>query len=688
MTRRFLSGLILLVASAAHGQTGEWKVFLRADEGFLAVDESRTVAAVPGFAAGGDAVRRTLIQDVNTALHGLGRLCNQAFNLAPEAECPADAAAIRRLTASHWADVRTAWSRWQRANSTRPSLDQFFNENADPIISLGRVLPALTALDFDAGVDTFDGTQGALIFTVVPAVRAWSYAASPEDGKDHVLVHDADQGPPLLSEAELRRVLDPLVGGPWRRQSIEAAIEKRYPPDRVLRSLGLHDEVFAVNAEHDRRQVEIREGARLAAIEIGETVGEALAARAMYLLLPFSEFHALGARRSKEYARGERPILGAEIGRQEAELKAIGLVVGLVEDPARSGARVMTVGRDRDAAGATPAPPGLPAWIRLEGGAQYRPDQGVHALSRVTFQNLGGEPQTLQVSAGGSNAGALGDTSYTRDFLFFNQLRRRMSVTGRGASESEYQRLLSGVDTNERRWTAAARANLEWIPDRTGTSLGFWVETERTSVVLARMGAPDDTLNFAAVNGGVRFSRRRRGLGLQRTLSIESRLHGGVALAQLPSFSVATASLSFAQELGAGIEAHITGRAMTASRGTPLVEQPALGGADTVRGFRKDDGIGLRAWHVQNEVWLPLPIRSRAAPLDWLRRNVKASPFLDVGALYQAAQGSQGTRFGAGAGLRIQVARGLILKADYGYGFGVAPRQQGGRPYLGADLGF
>jgi hypothetical protein len=405
----------------------------------------------------------------------------------------------------------------------------------------------------------------------------------------------------------------------------------------------------------------------------------------LYLVLPVDQFLALGSARRKMYAPGERPLLGPELTAQQAQLKAIGLVMGLVEDPSLGGARMMRIERDSSTDNVEPA---LPAWVRVEGGARYRPEQGVHALSRVIFQNVGSQPQTLEVSAGGTNAGGLGDANYSRDFLFFTRLHRRMSLAVQGASESEYQRLLAGVDTNERRWSATAHADLEWIPDRTGTSLAFWLEGERTAIVLSGAGARDSTVNIAALNGGARFSRRTRTLGLQRAISLESRLHAGVPFGELPSFFVASASVNFAHELGLGIEAHIIAGAATASVGTPFVEQPVLGGAETIRGYRKDEAIGRRAWHIQNEVWLPLPIVSRSGPLDWLRRNLKAAPFLDAGALYRATQGAPGTRFGAGGGLRIQATKGLYLKADYGYGLGVVPRERQGRAYLGADLGF
>src|SRR5262249_11110852 len=159
----------------------------------------------------------------------------------------------------------------------------------------------------------------------------------------------------------------------------------------------------------------------------------------------------------------------------------------------------------------------------------------------------GEAPRSLTLGGGGTNGGAVGDVNYTRDFLFFDRLHRRVRMNVQGSTESEYQRLLQGAQTNERRWSARARADMEWIPDRKGTSLGFWVEGERTTVILDQS---DSHTDITALNAGLLWGWRRQGLGLQRLISVQPKFHGGVPVGGGPSFAVATVSTTLAQELG------------------------------------------------------------------------------------------------------------------------------------------
>src|ERR1044071_9380232 len=97
---------------------------------------------------------------------------------------------------------------------------------------------------------------------------------------------------------------------------------------------------------------------------------------------------------------------------------------------------------------------------------------------------------------------------------------------------------------------------------------------------------------------------------------------------------------------------------------------PSCGGAEVVRGFRRDDALGRKLWSLQNELWVPLPFDGEGLKA-LLRRSVKLAPLFDVGGLYDAVGTRSGVRSGAGLGLRF-IYSPIVFKLDYAYGFGAA----------------
>jgi hemolysin activation/secretion protein len=116
------------------------------------------------------------------------------------------------------------------------------------------------------------------------------------------------------------------------------------------------------------------------------------------------------------------------------------------------------------------------------------------------------------------------------------------------------------------------------------------------------------------------------------------------------------------------------------------VELLSFGGADTVRGFRKDALLGRRLWAVQNELWFTLP--GRASHNSFWRAIAtrgQLATLYDFGGIHQVRDGRPGTRQGAGGGLRIQIQRAVFMKIDYAYGFGVDSKQQRGRWFFNVE---
>src|SRR5262249_34716550 len=101
------AGILVILGSGAWAQdAGRMRVAVRAERGYLAVDEAHTTLTATGFRQDQQEIRRTLVRDVNAALIRIGRLCNQALQLDPEAPCPEDTRPIRRLTTADWHSLR------------------------------------------------------------------------------------------------------------------------------------------------------------------------------------------------------------------------------------------------------------------------------------------------------------------------------------------------------------------------------------------------------------------------------------------------------------------------------------------------------------------------------------------------------------------------------------------------------
>jgi hemolysin activation/secretion protein len=117
-----------------------------------------------------------------------------------------------------------------------------------------------------------------------------------------------------------------------------------------------------------------------------------------------------------------------------------------------------------------------------------------------------------------------------------------------------------------------------------------------------------------------------------------------------------------------------------ASESTPVFERPSFGASDTVRGFRRDDAIGLRLWSVQSEVWLRArwltaftidPLTGKQSGLHKLIRDgLSLALFYDVGGVYRTINSPPGARSGVGAGLRFTYEKRATFKFDWAYGMG------------------
>jgi Omp85 superfamily domain len=328
----------------------------------------------------------------------------------------------------------------------------------------------------------------------------------------------------------------------------------------------------------------------------------------------------------------------------------------------------------------------------LGGGFDYKPGQGVRPLAFYQRSHVG--PGSLALQAGSQGSG-LGSVSYVADFaLFGNSLLgrrffRRLSVQFMGSTDFESNRLFSGVQTDERRTGGMGQADLELFRDLHGHMLRFSLAGRRTTVELLQNDKSVGKQNLTLLDLGAFYLFQGDESHFPRSLRLEPRVRMGLRLGtNEPRFTAFSLTGNFHQKLPHLFEADVSGRIETDSRGTPLFEQASFGGADVVRGFRKDDAIGRSLWSLQNEFWLPLPGTSAATegPAFFLRRNVRLASFVDVGAAHDTTGSKSGFRVGPGVGARV-IYNLVVLKIDWAYGIGdAATGRSHGRFYFGVSF--
>jgi hypothetical protein len=319
----------------------------------------------------------------------------------------------------------------------------------------------------------------------------------------------------------------------------------------------------------------------------------------------------------------------------------------------------------------------------IGGGIEYRPGQGIRGLGSFQRKNTFGLDLT-RIDAGGMGEGFV-TWQYSRDYVLFDAIGRRLTVGATGGSEFNRQRVLAGVLTDERRNGGAVRAELEAFRDGPGHQLNLIVGGRRESVSLtpAGSGGPERDVRrttLTAFDAGADYRWRRSLAAHPVSVRIEPALRVGLPISGESAFTRFTVGTQYHQSVAGPVEAESRFQLRHATDQTPVFELPSLGGMESVRGFRADERVGHTLWAWQSELWLPV-LRGGAPSgfRDFVRRNVRLAGLYDLGRVTGPASGlaePPGFRHGAGVGLRIRY-QGVVIETDWARGFGNADT---GRP--------
>lgn len=330
---------------------------------------------------------------------------------------------------------------------------------------------------------------------------------------------------------------------------------------------------------------------------------------------------------------------------------------------------------------------------RLDLSAEHQ--AGKPLLATLEFSRVGLSNEDTWSLRLGQQSKASGAFSYSRDFVAFDRLQRRLQLSLRGFSDFDPNRTLASTNNTNNNPVAAdtrsdggeLRATLDlWRDEAASFShIDFSLADYRTETNPAAAASSANRsrshIRLADVSWQVAKAWPRTPASAQAEATLS--LARGSADGQ--RFSKAGADFALHRFVGALSRWDLRLHARAVSGAAPASEWPSFGGEDSVRGYRADAASARRTWVLQNEYWMPLPWAPESPTLArTLRRSVALAFIADIGGLGGgAAAGLSGRKAGLGAGLRYVYNDSVTMRLDWARPVGnVAPEYRRGRLYF------
>ncbi len=295
----------------------------------------------------------------------------------------------------------------------------------------------------------------------------------------------------------------------------------------------------------------------------------------------------------------------------------------------------------------------------------------------------------FSVQIGGEDE-AFGNISYFRDYLFFDRLRRRLSLQITGKSDFQADRRLNGAVTDERRTGGLIRVEFDLVNNWRRSVFRIFGQGQKIMVTLRGNGQPTSKEHLNAIDVGLFFAMGSNPVKrFPQWMRFESKFRFGLGLAAHEAkFTSTSFNGKYHRQLPKLFEIDVGGRAELRTGNTPQYEQASFGGVESVRGFRTDELIGKKLWSIQPEVWFPVfgTENLGRGPMGKLfRESIRLAGFIDVGGVYGTNNGFAGVKAGPGLGIRF-VKNPIVLKLDWAYGLGGVPSpQRRGKIHFGVE---
>ena len=302
------------------------------------------------------------------------------------------------------------------------------------------------------------------------------------------------------------------------------------------------------------------------------------------------------------------------------------------------------------------------------------------------------------------NAAAEGTVAYTSPLLSRREEPQTLFDLDLSLfSEYRHNRLLDGLLTDERQTGFSATVGVRPLGLKAPHSLRYYVGLRRARITLRdtlpgeRDGNTDTIQIGASYEWRHTFRRPSLSAKIEPSVDFAARAGGGER-----TFVRSGLDVTLHGRYASGIETDLHVKGGTIDRNVPSFELWSLGGASTVRGFREDSFLGRHLAALQAEIWLPfvrqsrrvtdtqgqqepetdlarVPVEPRAA------RLFRWALFADGGSIVRTTTGANEAIAGAGVGIRFIVPRHpLVIRIDYGWGLGSA----GGDAFPYVSLGY
>lgn len=319
----------------------------------------------------------------------------------------------------------------------------------------------------------------------------------------------------------------------------------------------------------------------------------------------------------------------------------------------------------KDSGGARRQEPDPERKHQLRLGAEYEATRPMRFTLGYSYSGLTG-PDTLSAQVGYQDE-PLGDVQYSRDFVFFDALNRRLQLSFRAFSDFTPDRQLPSGTFDERRTGGEAGAILDIWRDLNGhwaqlNARASWRESR-----LQNDDLPEIKTRLALLDLGLLYFKSWDGTAASRRIEVQPAVTLGHSDDRDGIFTRASLDGRYHQFLGAFTQWETRVRAVSAWGPIPDVELPSFGGIDSVRGHKPDAGLARTIWAVQNELWLPmrLGLGLPDGMQTFLRRSVAFALLGDVGGLHDSRDSFSGVKASAGLGLRLAWQDTLTLRIDY-----------------------
>lgn len=321
--------------------------------------------------------------------------------------------------------------------------------------------------------------------------------------------------------------------------------------------------------------------------------------------------------------------------------------------------------------------PDLPNYLRL--GVEYSPRQDFRYLLAYTRTGLTGPDAVL--AEVGFQEQIIGRAAYSRDFLLFDSLQRRLQLRIAGFSDFEPDRFLAGEEVDERRTGGSIEASIDLLRNLQGLELRLDLVGSFLRSSLEQQKHTFEHENLSTVDLGLLHLKRWDGTPGSARIEFQPLVRLGYGDQEGVWYFKPSLRATYHRFVSSFLQWECNAGFAWASEDTPSVELPSFGGESSVRGYRKDAGVGRVSWAVQNELWVPvrfplgLPLPEEFDKI--VRRNLAVAAFFDLGGIHQSTDGFSGVKTGGGMGLRF-VCGDLTLRLDWAHAIDETDRRRGG----------